>query len=80
MEESAKGAASINRVMPLMLVVMLFLLMVQMQSFARMLMVVATAPLGLVEATEALLVTGAPFGFVATLGCSALAGIIRATR
>jgi len=75
-EESAKGAASINKVMPLMLVVMLFLLMVQMQSFARVLMVVATAPLGLVGVTAALLVTGAPFGFVATLGCIALAGII----
>ena len=75
-EESAKGSASINRVMPLMLIVMLSLLMVQMQSFARVLMVVATAPLGLVGVTAALLLTGAPFGFVATLGCIALAGII----
>ena len=75
-EESAKGSASINKVMPLMLVVMLSLLMVQMQSFARVLMVVATAPLGLVGVTAALLLTGAPFGFVATLGCIALAGII----
>ncbi len=75
-EESAKGSASINKVMPLMLVAMLSLLMVQMQSFARVLMVVATAPLGLVGVTAALLLTGAPFGFVATLGCIALAGII----
>ena len=75
-EESAKGSASINKVMPLMIVVTLCLLMVQMQSFARVLMVVATAPLGLVGVTAALLVTGAPFGFVATLGCIALAGII----
>lgn len=75
-EESAKGSASINKVMPLMLVAMLSLLMIQMQSFARVLMVVATAPLGLVGVTAALLLTGAPFGFVATLGCIALAGII----
>ncbi len=75
-EESAKGSASINKVMPLMLIAMLSLLMIQMQSFARVLMVVATAPLGLVGVTAALLVTGAPFGFVATLGCIALAGII----
>ncbi len=75
-EESAKGSASINKVMPLMLVVMLSLLMIQMQSFARVLMVVATAPLGLIGVTAALLLTGAPFGFVATLGCIALAGII----
>ncbi len=75
-EESAKGSASISKVMPLMLVAMLSLLMIQMQSFTRVLMVVATAPLGLVGVTAALLLTGAPFGFVATLGCIALAGII----
>ena len=75
-EESAKGSASINKVMPLMLVVMLALLMVQMQSFGRMAMVVLTAPLGLIGVTGALLATGAPFGFVATLGFIALAGII----
>lgn len=75
-EESAKGSASINKVMPLMLVVMLTLLMVQMQSFSRMAMVLLTAPLGLIGVTSALLITGAPFGFVATLGFIALAGII----
>jgi len=75
-EESAKGSASINKVMPLMLAVMLALLMVQMQSFSRMAMVLLTAPLGLIGVTAALLLTGAPFGFVATLGFIALAGII----
>jgi len=75
-EESAKGSASINKVMPLMLGVMLVLLMVQMQSFSRMAMVVLTAPLGLIGVAGALLLTGAPFGFVATLGFIALAGII----
>jgi multidrug efflux pump len=75
-EESAKGSASINKVMPLMLVVMLALLMVQMQSFSRVAMVLLTAPLGLIGVTAALLITGAPFGFVATLGFIALAGII----
>ncbi len=75
-EESAKGSASINKVVPLMLVVMLALLMVQLQSFGRVAMVVATAPLGLIGVTAGLLLTGAPFGFVATLGFIALAGII----
>ncbi len=54
-EESAKGSASINKVMPLMLAVMLALLMAQMQSFSRMAMVVLTAPLGLIGVTAALL-------------------------
>ena len=75
-EESAKGSASISKIMPLMGVVMLSLLMVQLQSFGRVAMVVLTAPLGLIGVAAALLVTGAPFGFVATLGFIALAGII----
>ena len=75
-EEADKGGASINQVMPLMLLTMLTLLMIQTQSFTRTLMVVATAPLGLIGVTGALLATGAPFGFVATLGFIALAGII----
>jgi multidrug efflux pump subunit AcrB len=75
-EESAKGQASINVIMPLMVLVMLTLLMVQLQSFSRVAMVLLTAPLGLIGVTGALLVTGAPFGFVAMLGFIALAGII----
>jgi multidrug efflux pump len=75
-EESAKGSDSINLVLPWMVLVMLVLLMVQLQSVSRMAIVVLTAPLGLVGIAAALLVTGAPFGFVAMLGCIALAGII----
>ena len=40
--------------------------MVQLQSFSRVAMVLLTAPLGLIGVAAALLVTGAPFGFVAT--------------
>ena len=75
-EESGKGQASVNAIMPFMVLAMLALLMVQLQSFRRVLMVVLTAPLGLIGVTSALLVTGAPFGFVAMLGFIALAGII----
>lgn len=75
-EEAGKGQASVNAVMPLMVLVMLTLLIIQMQSFSRMAMVLLTAPLGLIGVTAALLATGAPFGFVAMLGFIALAGII----
>lgn len=75
-EESAKGQASVNAVMPLMVLVMLALLMVQLQSFGRVAMVLLTAPLGLIGVAGGLLATGAPFGFVAMLGFIALAGII----
>jgi len=75
-EESAKGQASVNAIMPLMVLAMITLLMLQLRSFSRVAMVLLTAPLGLIGVTAALLITGAPFGFVAMLGFIALAGII----
>ena len=75
-EESAKANASLAAVFPVMAVVMLGLLMVQLQSFSRLALVFTTAPLGLIGATGALLVTNRPFGFVALLGLIALAGMI----
>jgi multidrug efflux pump len=75
-EESGKGQASVNAIMPLMVLVMVTLLMVQLRSFGRVAMVILTAPLGLIGVSAALLITGAPFGFVALLGFIALAGII----
>src|SRR5438046_9237782 len=59
-----------------MAIAMLALLMVQLQSFSRLALVFATAPLGLIGATGALLAANQPFGFVALLGLIALAGMI----
>jgi multidrug efflux pump subunit AcrB len=75
-EESAKGNASIFVLFPLMVIVMLTLLMVQLQSFSRLLLVFLTAPLGIVGASLGLNVANQPFGFVALLGLIALAGMI----
>ncbi|HRJ60382.1 MAG TPA: efflux RND transporter permease subunit [Azospirillaceae bacterium] len=75
-EESAKGQTSIAAMVPLMILLMAVTLMVQLQSFSRVFLVFLTAPLGLIGVTAALLLTGMPFGFVATLGVIALAGII----
>jgi multidrug efflux pump len=75
-EESAKANVALAAVFPVMAVVMLGLLMIQLQSFSRLALVVATAPLGLIGAVVALLIAGAPFGFVALLGLIALAGMI----
>jgi multidrug efflux pump len=63
-------------VFPVMAVVTLAFLMIQLQSFSRLALVFATAPLGLIGATGALLVGNQPFGFVALLGLIALAGMI----
>jgi multidrug efflux pump len=75
-EESAKGQTSVNAGMPLFLLVVLTVLMVQLRSFSRVLLVVLTAPLGLIGVTLFLLVFNVPFGFVAMLGTIALMGMI----
>jgi len=75
-EESVKANSALVAVFPVMAIVMLSLLMIQLQSFSRLALVFATAPLGLIGATGALLVSNRPFGFVALLGLIALAGMI----
>jgi multidrug efflux pump len=75
-EESAESQASIAAKAPIMLLVILVLLMVQLQHFGKSMLVLATGPLGIIGAALALLITGAPFGFVAILGVIALLGII----
>ncbi|UWU79427.1 efflux RND transporter permease subunit [Bradyrhizobium huanghuaihaiense] len=75
-EESRKSQASVMAVVPVMLFVMFTVLMVQVQSFPRLLMVVSVAPLGLIGVVAALLLSGRPLGFVAILGVLALLGMI----
>jgi multidrug efflux pump subunit AcrB len=75
-EESATSQASVIAVVPLMLLLMLTVLMAQLHSFARLLIVLSIAPLGLIGVVGALLLSGKPLGFVALLGILALIGII----
>ncbi|MEB3842437.1 efflux RND transporter permease subunit [Pseudomonas guariconensis] len=75
-EDAERGQRSVNAGMPLFIVVVLTLLMVQLRSFSRTVMVFLTAPLGLIGVTLFLLVFRQPFGFVAMLGTIALAGMI----
>lgn len=75
-EDSAESQASIAAKAPIMLVVIVVLLMIQLQHFGKAMLVLATGPLGIIGAAAALLISGAPFGFVAILGVIALLGII----
>jgi multidrug efflux pump len=75
-EDSTRGQASINAGMPLFVLVVVSLLMLQLRSFPRVLLVLSTAPLGLIGVTGFLLLFRVPFGFVAMLGTIALAGMI----
>ena len=75
-EASGLAQASIFVQMPVLLVAVLVLLMIQLQSFSRVLMVVLTAPLGLIGVVLALLLFHKAFGFVALLGTIAMFGAI----
>ncbi|WP_311273610.1 MULTISPECIES: efflux RND transporter permease subunit [unclassified Rhizobium] len=75
-EDSAESQASIAAKAPIMLLVIVLLLMVQLQHFGKAILVLSTGPLGIIGAAAALLLSGAPFGFVAILGVIALLGII----
>ena len=59
-----------------MLFVMATILMIQLQSFQRLFLVFAVAPLALIGVVAALLPSRAPLGFVAILGVLALIGIL----
>ena len=75
-ESSAKANAAIGASWPLIVTTTLGLLMLQLGSFSRSLLVVLTAPLGIIGVAIALLVSGQPMGFVALLGIISLAGMI----
>jgi multidrug efflux pump subunit AcrB len=75
-EESAKAGQSIAVNIPLMLFIVFTLLMLQLHSFSRSLLVFLTGPLGFIGAAATLLLFRAPFGFVAQLGVLALLGMI----
>jgi len=51
-------------------------LMVELRSFQRLILVLSVGPLGLIGVVAALLVSGRPIGFVAILGILALLGMI----
>ncbi len=75
-EESTKGQGSIFANVPVMLFIIFTLLMLQLQSFSRALLVFLTGPMGIAGVAMSLLALNRPFGFVALLGVIALMGMI----
>jgi len=75
-EESGKAQGPINAVFPMMLFAMATILMIQLQSFNRLFLVFAVAPLAVIGVSAALLASNKPMGFVAILGILALIGIL----
>ncbi|GAN77280.1 efflux RND transporter permease subunit [Acidisphaera rubrifaciens] len=75
-EEAGKANRALVPIFPVMLLVTLLILVIQTRSLSGMIMVVLTAPLGLIGAVPVLLLFNQPFGFNAILGLIGLAGII----
>jgi multidrug efflux pump subunit AcrB len=63
-------------VVPAMLLIMLTVLIFQLGSFQKLVIVLSVAPLGLIGVVLALLAFNRPLGFVAILGVLALLGMI----
>ncbi|MDO8654267.1 MAG: efflux RND transporter permease subunit [Undibacterium sp.] len=74
--DSGKAQASIAANLPLVIFIIFTLLMLQLHSFSRSLLVFLTGPLGIAGAAAALLIFQRPFGFVSLLGVIALFGMI----
>jgi multidrug efflux pump subunit AcrB len=74
--DSSDAEASISANLPLAIFIIFTLLMLQLHSFSRALLVFLTGPLGVAGAAFALLLLQRPLGFVANLGIIALFGMI----
>ncbi len=75
-EESGKGQRSVFVGVPLFLAAVLTVLMLQLQNFSRVIMVLLTAPLGIIGVAAFLLLFDKPFGFMSLLGVIAMLGMI----
>lgn len=75
-EDSAEANQALLQYLPHALVAMLLLFVWQFNSLRKVLIVVSAIPFVLIGVAVALLITGYPFGFMATFGLLSLAGII----
>ncbi|CTP88077.1 rnd superfamily protein [Xanthomonas translucens pv. poae] len=76
LEDSAEANQALLQYMPHALGAILLLFIWQFNSFRKLFIVIASIPFVLIGAALALLISGYPFGFMATFGLLALAGII----
>ena len=76
LEASEKSGKELADVYPILIGVVMLLLMFQLQSISRMVLVLLTAPLGMIGVCIFLLLLQRPLGFVTQLGIIALSGMI----
>jgi multidrug efflux pump subunit AcrB len=75
-EESGKANRALAPVFPIMIALTLITIIFQVRSISAMMMVFATAPLGLIGVVPTLLLFQQPFGINALVGLIALSGIL----
>ncbi|MGB4912214.1 MAG: efflux RND transporter permease subunit [Candidatus Dechloromonas phosphoritropha] len=75
-EEAAKGSNSVMVGIPVFILLVITVLVIQLRSVSRVIMVILTAPLGIIGIALFLLLFNKPFGFMALLGTIALFGMI----
>ncbi len=76
MEASGKANSAIYRTLPIGVLLLLFFLLLQFNSFRRVGIVLVTVPLAITGVVPGLLLAGYPFGFMPFLGVIALVGIV----
>ncbi|MEM1181396.1 MAG: efflux RND transporter permease subunit, partial [Acidobacteriota bacterium] len=76
LEESGKANEAIASKMPLGLLLLLFFLLLEFNSFRRVGIVLMTVPLAAVGVVPGLILSGNPFGFMSMLGVISLIGIV----
>jgi multidrug efflux pump subunit AcrB len=75
-EESGKANRALAPLLPIMIALTLITIIFQVRSISAMMMVFATAPLGLIGVVPTLLLFQQPFGINALVGLIALSGIL----
>lgn len=75
-KSSAENMGAVASYLPLSAFIIVMLLIIQFNSFRKMVMIVCTIPLGVIGMVLGLLLFGVPFGFMAFLGVISLAGIV----
>lgn len=75
-EKTADNMGAVFKFLPLSIFIIVLLLIIQFNSFRKMIMTVATIPLGIIGMVLGLFIFQTPFGFMAFLGVISLAGIV----
>jgi multidrug efflux pump len=75
-ESSGEANSALYRTLPIGVILLLFFLLLQFNSFRRVGIVLVTVPLAMAGVVPGLLLTGYSFGFMAMLGVIALVGIV----